>query len=391
MSGGLRQRITARLPGIGWRSELLATRAEQVERLRGQVGALTEERAALRERVGTLKDRAARLQQDSRELREAHGTYGAHTVPPSFRRNLLNLRRNVEALRTVDPGSRHPLLQTARKLRNYRLAASHGIAVPDVLAVWSSADQIDLSAMPHEFVLKSDGGAGGHGVFPLRREGPDTFRVLGEDGAVLSGEDLRQHFREHRASRPPYFVEAFLTQVDGVGEIPDDIKIYAMYGEVGTVMLRRMPRHADLAAARYRYLDADGVDLGADVARGQQIDSTIRLPESFAQLVEVARHLSRAVALPFIRVDVYDTVDGPVLGELTRSPGGRQELRSDQDQRLGTLWDLAQFRLDLDVQAGRPLQRLHGEHPAPDLYPDGAWAALGLSEVVTAPCSTWCG
>lgn len=376
MGSGLRRRITARLPGIGWRSELLARRAEQVEQLRGQ--------------VGELRDRASRLQGEARALREAHGTYGSHTVPPSFRRNLLNLRRNVDALRTLDGSADHPLLQTARKLRNYRLAASHGVAVPQVLAVWATAEEIDLSVMPQEFVLKSDGGAGGHGVFPLRRVDEERFQVVGEDGALLTASDLRQHFREHSASRPPFFAEQFLTQVDGVEEIPDDIKVYAMYGEVGAVMLRRMPRHADLSAARYRYLDADGTDLGADIVRGQRIDSSIRLPDSFDELVRAARHLSSAVALPFIRVDIYDTVNGPVLGELTRSPGGRQELRGDQDRRLGTLWDLAQYRLDLDILAGRPPRHLHGEHPAPDLYPAQFPGGPVSAEVVTAPCNAWC-
>lgn len=382
MVDGLRERLIRQLPGIGWRSELLARRVHQVEQLRTELAESRAEVSRLQTEVHDLRE----------QVRPAVGQQGAHTIPPSFRRNLVSLRRNVEALRPLDCDANHPLLQIPRKLRNYRLAASHGVPVPQVLGTWSRLDEIDLTEMPEEFVLKSDGGAGGKGVFPLRRVDVETFQVIGDDGPHVTIADLRQRYRDHPSSRGPFFAENFLIQADGTEEIPDDIKVYAMYGVVGHVMLRRMPRHADLRAARYRYLTPDGEDLGGDVSPGQMIDDTISLPESFPELVRIAQHLSRAVALPFIRVDVYDTVDGPVLGELTRAPGGRQSYRRDHDEQLGILWDLAQFRLDLDVQAGRPLRILHGEHPAPDLYPSRRPGTRGPGgrEVFTAPCSAWC-
>ena len=399
MPDGLRGRIVRQLPGVGWRAELLDRRAAQVERLRAQVEGLRGRVGTLEQEARDLRARAAEAEDAARQAREELGVVGSGpggTLPPSFRRNLLNLRRNVEALRPHDPRADHPLLQIPRKLRNYRLAASHGVPVPDVLGVWRNLDHIDLSAMPEEFVLKSDGGAGGKGVFPLRRVDTETFRIIGGTDEVLTVQDLRQRYRDHPASRGPFFAERFLQQADGVEEIPDDIKIYAMYGEVAHVMFRRMPLHADLRSARYRYLGPDGQDLGEDVSPAQRIDSTIRAPERFPEFVRIGEHLSRAVGLPFIRVDVYDTVDGPVLGELTRAPGGPQQYRSDHDQHLGRLWDVAQYRLDLDVQAGRPLRILHGEHPAPNPYPVDPAArpdrpGPGGREIVTAPCREWCG
>ena len=380
-----RAQIVRRLPGVGWRSELLARRAEQVERLRGQVQRLSTEADELRTRLGESQRQVALAQDQLRAERSERG----HTVEHSFRSNLHNLRRNVEALRPHDPSGAHPVLQTSRKLRNYRLATSHGVAAPEVFGVWSTIDELDLSEIPDEFVLKSDGGAGGKGVFPLRRVASDSYQVIGSDAAPMTTQDLRRHYAGSRSSRRPYFAEQFLTQNDGVEEIPDDIKIYAMYGEVAQVMLRRMPKHADLRSARYRYLDADGVDLGEDVAPGQRIDQNIAAPASFEQFVSIAKHLSRAMALPFIRVDVYDTVDGPVLGELTRAPGGRQRYSREHDQKMGEIWDLAQYRLDLDVQAGRPLDVLLGEHPAPNLYPS-EMGRLSSRTITVAPCADWC-
>src|SRR5699024_2027400 len=126
--------------------------------------------------------------------------------------------------------------------------------------VWGTAAQIELSGLPDEFVLKSDGGAGGRGVLPLRRVGPDRYRLTGgstdgtgsTDGPPdLTGADVVEHYRTERRVEGPFFAEAMLAR-PGVDGLPDDIKIYACYGEVGQVLLRRMDVHADLSRARYR-------------------------------------------------------------------------------------------------------------------------------------------
>ncbi len=388
MRESLRRRIVRKVPVVGWRTELLAKRARQVLKLRETLEAKDATIARLREQVAREKGARKRAQERLATDRPEH----LDTVPPSFRRNLINLRRDVEALRPLDPDVFHPVLQIPRKLRNYRLAASHGIAVPEILGVWGRIEDLDLSGLPDTFVLKSDLGAGGHGVFPLRRVDEDRYALVGGD-EVFTTASLIERYRSKKSTGGPFFAEAFLRQRVVTEEIPDDIKIYSSYGEVAMVLLRQMPVHANLDHARYRYTDGRGRDLGADLVHGARIDPSIPLPEPFEEFVAVARHLSRAVALPFIRVDVYDTVDGPVLGELTRAPGGPQRYRRDHDMAMGRAWDEARWRLDLDVIDGRPLRNLHGLHPATNYYPPGhrshqedprGW------EVVTADCAQWC-
>lgn len=378
------RKVLRRLPGVQplarrarralRAEELIAAREEKIARLRRELARETAARKRAQEWLAT--DRPERMD----------------SAPPSFRRNLIELRRTMEDLRALDPEAFHPARQIPRKLRNYRLAASHGVAVPQVLGVWAREADIDLSGLPDTFVLKSDVGAGGNAVFPLRRVAADRFAVIGGE-EVLSTTQLRERFAARPSAGGPFFAEGFLQQRVPTVEIPDDVKIYACYGEVSMVLLRQMPVHANLDHARYRYTDARGADLGKDIAPGSRIDSAIPLPEPLEDFIRVAEHLSRAVAVPFIRVDIYDTVDGPVLGELTRAPGGRQRYRRDQDIAMGQAWDRARWRLELDVLDGRPLRNLHGLHPAPNLYPDShvshqedprGWA------VATVDCGQWC-
>lgn len=381
---GPARRALRRLPGV----QPLARRARQALRAEELIAARDDKIARLRRKVARETAARKRAQQWLATDRPER----MDSAPPSFRRNLIELRRTMEDLRPLDPEAFHPARQIPRKLRNYRLAASHGVAVPQVLGVWAREADIDLSGLPETFVLKSDVGAGGNAVFPLRRVDTDRFAVIGAE-EVLSGSQLRERLVARPSAGGPFFAESFLQQRVPTVEIPDDVKIYANYGEVSMVMVRQMPVHANLDHARYRYTNARGEDLGEDIAPGARIDSSIPLPEPLEDFVRVAEHLSKALAVPFIRVDIYDTVDGPVLGELTRAPGGRQRYRRDQDIAMGRVWDRARWRLDLDVLDGRPLRNLHGLHPAPNLYPQGhvshqedprGWG------VVTADCRQWC-
>lgn len=311
-------------------------------------------------------------------------------VPPSYLLNLMQLRRQVAAVRRIPGSERHPLRQQTRKLRNYRLAASHGVSVPDILAVWPSAREIDVRGLPDRFVLKGDGGAGSAGVLPLHRVASDEYQVVSTERR-MTGRQIAEFLEQRPGVRPPFFAEEMLPG-GGPHGLPDDLKVFACYGEVVHIMIRRVAVHGDLRRTSYRYIDAGGEDLGPDITVGQVIDQSIPPPADLEGVVEVSRHLSRAAALPFVRVDLFETERGIVLGELTRGPGGPQIYRQDHDRRLGAAWDAARFRLDVDVQAGRPLHVLHGLHQAPNLYPAGhpSWTERDGWAVVRAPCEEWC-
>ncbi|MGB7449430.1 MAG: ATP-grasp fold amidoligase family protein [Ornithinimicrobium sp.] len=382
MAKDLRAWVRRRLPAIAWRDELLAERSVQIALLRQQVAANTQ----------VPQDEPGSSENKARPSAATQAPSGPNAASPaSFQGHLRDLRRHTRQLALLDEGRLHPLRRIPRKLRNYRLAASHGVSIPKVLNVWAELDDVDLADMPETFVIKSDQGAGGRGVLPLRRLPEGGFQMVGGE-RTFSYEDVIARLSD-KSVHAPFFTEEILVQPGG-GALPEDIKIYMFYGEVGHVMLRKMPQHANLKQARYRFLDESGADLGQDVAPGRMIDESITPPCDLDHYVDIARHLSRAVALPFVRVDVYETTLGPVFGELTRGPGGRQAFRADHDRLLGEMWDRAQLRLDLDVVAGRPLRNLTGEHPVAKLYPVESPDAWELpddhAQVTPLPCSSWC-
>ena len=370
----------------------IAVRDRTIAKQKSTIAGLRRERDRQRQRVSALTTDTERLRatHERHQERDRERAAGA----PSFQHLLHALRQQATLSVRYDQRAQTPLMQLPYKLRNYRLAQSHGVAVPEILAVWESAAAIhSLDLLPERFVLKSDGGAGSSGVFLLERTGADRYTMLGTT-RTFSQRELTAHLTglDSRRVRPPFFAEGYLTTALGGGEIPEDVKIYSSHGRILQVMLRRVGKHGAPSTIRTRFVDAAGADLGP-VALDRSDDDTIPLPTWLPEMVLAARHLSRAVGLPFCRVDLYDGIEGPVLGEITRAPGGAQHYRDDHDRRMGQEWLRGAVDLARDLGAGRPYGVLHGHHPATNHYPVGHPAQSsdpGPWQPQVVPCGPWC-
>lgn len=373
------RKLAGRVPAIARRDAELRRRAQRIQQLE-------DENAGAREAATPANPpRPAKVpaQDPAADQRSDRA---------SFRTHLLELRRIAASQSRLDPDLVHPFRQVPHKLWIHRFGASHRVGVPQVYAVWPDLDAVTLGGLPDQFVLKSDRGAGGRGVLQVTRESPERYATRGE--SALTSEQVVQLLRPAvEAGRifGPFFAEELLRTPAGE-PVQDDLKLYCFYGEVGQVLLRRVGVPGDKDSVGYRYLAADGSDLGR-VVKGLRIDPTIEIPDTLAEAVEVAQHLSRAVGLPFSRVDVYATDQGIVLGEITRAPGGPQRYRAAHDESMGRSWEEARWRLERDLATGRPYGMVFGEHPAPDHYPADFIAEGAVDPrraVPVADCAQWC-
>ncbi|SEE98479.1 ATP-grasp fold amidoligase family protein [Ruania alba] len=391
----LKASLRAMIPAIRWRDEKLrelrvdiSRRHRQVMRLRRTVQDLEVRVASLEREIEQGEERQLRRDKANRRQERENDRN------PSFRREILSLRTRVQSAAHEDTDFVTALRQIPRKLRNYTLAQSHGVATPLILHRWPDIDSIDFSELPDDLVLKSDGGAGGQGVFPLHRIDDESYAIAG-GSTTMSVADLRARLHElDRRARPPYFAEEFITARGQEGDIPQDVKIFAFYGEVGQILLRSVTSHGQADTVRYRFLWSDGKDLGnVSLQSTAPIDKGVPIPQNLEAMVEVARHLSLCIGTAFIRVDLYDTSDGPTLGEMTRAPGGAHKYRSEHDRLMGDMWLRAQTRLERDLILGRPAGALYGDHPTSNYYVglggQPAFAPATWPSTVR-PCSEWC-
>lgn len=249
------------------------------------------------------------------------------------------------------------------KLRNYALAQSHGIAVPNVHAVWQTVEDIRLDGIEADrLVLKADRGHSGRAVIPLEHTGAG-WQTLDGSETLIDGRPTPQIRRRlEEGGSGPYFAEEFLDSEIG-GTLPADIKVYTCYGEILQVLVMQTDglEAGERDTFTRRYFDADGEGLGRVLPR-VKLSFDMPRPEPWEELMDAARRLSVTVGLPFVRVDLYTTDRGPVLGELTPAPGGMQMYRQDRDLAMGAAWVDAEARLERDVARGRPAGTLFGEH-----------------------------
>ena len=380
--------MLARAVGAARRRLPFNEKKRRIEELGSEVARLTEELGAARETLAGYSETRNQLSYHRETLRRTR----ARLQGPSFHRELQSLKNYGFAIADVDPNSLHPMRQLSHKLRVYQFAASHGVATPKILGTWPAASAITFAELPDRFVLKSDGGAASQGVLPLQRRSSSVYATV--DGSrTLTTSEIVDVFAQATAAKKVWgvvFAEEFLEQPGGL-TIPDDVKIYVAYGRVLQVLLRRVGEHGKDSTVTYKYVGATGEDLGA-ITTTREIDPAIPVPHSLPEMVSVAQHLSRAIGLPFCRVDLYNTVRGVVLGEITRTPGGAQTYQLDHDRWMGEQWLLAKAELELDTLRGRPVAMLHGAEPTPSPYPTGhplRHETARSSQVHTDRCC-WC-
>ncbi|WP_083518612.1 ATP-grasp fold amidoligase family protein [Serinicoccus chungangensis] len=287
---------------------------------------------------------------------------------PDFFGHLL-LERRIGSHLAATPESRsHPRRQLLRKLFNYRLAASHGIRIPQILGSWQDPFLIDWDLLPEEFVLKTNTGHSGASVWPLRRQGRSFSTV--DQMREFDADELRGLVASKAIGRRlPIFAEEFLLSGSSDAPLPDDVKVYCAYGKVLHIMLRRMPQHADTTVAQYRYVDESGHDLGK-VTPARQVSPLVPVPTNLEEVVRVAELLSLAVPLPFVRVDLYARHEDVLFGELTVNPGGMQRFRQEHSSWMAAEWEQAEARLQTDLANGRPYAVVMGAHSTHHL-PEG--------------------
>lgn len=201
--------------------------------------------------------------------------------------------------------------------------------------LWDSADDIDFSALPEQFVMK-----GTH----------DSGRVIVcADKSVLNEAEAREEMRKslkrdfYAITREwPYknvphriIAEKYIQQSDGG---LTDYKFYCFDGYVDCVMVC-LDRH--LNDTKFYFFDKDWNFLRLNKRGLAAPDGfTLPEPEGMDRMFEIASILSKGQ--PFVRVDLYN-VDGKIyFGELTFYPDGGVDanILPQTDERWGKLLNL---------------------------------------------------
>src|SRR5699024_5756618 len=147
---------------------------------------------ALRAAVVDLRAEQKRIKRELADHKNSLQIARRRLYSESFLKELESYKEYVTLTSSSARYASLPTRGMTYKLRTYEQIASHGIATPQISAVWTSLDAIDFQSLPNSFVLKSDGGSTSNGALPLLRSGDDCYSVA--DGTrYLTASEVRKH------------------------------------------------------------------------------------------------------------------------------------------------------------------------------------------------------
>lgn len=238
-----------------------------------------------------------------------------------------------------------PILELYPKPAAREFAKSHGVRVPHIFGSWDTIGDIPWDSLPTRCVIKSSHGGGGISVFPLERRGEHYHDFI--TGKQITKTDVIDKLHAKQRPGAVYFAEEFLSRPDGdPNKLPDDVKVFCFYGEVGFLETRaddgsRNPE----SKPRARFYLPDGSEVKSQARPFMPQGRDLADLTDLEYILEAAATISSSIRRPFVRIDFFSTAEGPVFGEITQNPGHTPLLLTNWDIRIGKVFDRALGRI----------------------------------------------
>lgn len=220
------------------------------------------------------------------------------------------------------------------------------LPVPNIASVFDSPAEIKLDASWSNFVLKPTKFSSTRGVMVLEVEDDGYYDFM--SNRSYSFEQIvshQQNLAERFSVRNNKWIVEERVEDKAGKEIPFDFKAYAFRGRVELLLvIDRSTKPTSVA-----WFDSDLKPL-----RSREIKLNPKYvqnlngldPKEYLSLVQLAKNVSGLVNSPFARIDLYNSVRGPLVGEVTLTPGGlyygdHYEMSEAMNRLMGARWMIA--------------------------------------------------
>ena len=199
------------------------------------------------------------------------------------------------------------------------------------LAVWDSVEDIDIDALPNQFVLKTTHDSGG--IVICKDKSTFDFEVAKAKLRASLRQDYSRIAREWAYQNVPrrIIAEEYISELGNDDLL--DYKMYSFHGEpkLTVVCSNRFSKTGTLM----NFYDMDWNSMGIHFRHYPPLPTEFPKPDTYGEMLQVAAELSKAC--PFLRVDFYEIKGRLYIGELTLFPGaGFERFRPiSRDYELG--------------------------------------------------------
>lgn len=200
------------------------------------------------------------------------------------------------------------------KLNSKAFAKKMGCRVSELY--WTGGKQeflnFDFSTLPKNYVIKPLVGKSTNNVF-LMHGNKDLF-----SGNSFNKKELRTQLLKlfEVDNNLIVIIEEFIPNENGEFAIPQDFRIFTFNGEIPYL---RVDYRSSLLKDRSIFYDTNWNKIDEKLMVFVTTEGNDVKPQHFEEMIEQARKLSK-VYKKFIRLDFYNSVDGPVFGEFSYNP-----------------------------------------------------------------------
>lgn len=235
----------------------------------------------------------------------------------------------------------------------YQFCIDHHISTPEIYHTFDYPNQIDFKKIIQEnFVLKPSLDSSGRGVMILNKENDGFFDILSnsyfEENEIIDYQN--KYFSENANEDNKIIIQEKVTDFDIRYKIPRDFKFYVFNGELSLILV--IDRNYKPAISLWYDKNFQPITDG----RVRCVSPYVRTltyytpPIGFEVLIDFATNISKLINTPFASIDIYKSTQGPMLGEITLTPGGiyygKHYLLSDEQEIImGKMWLIAQKQL----------------------------------------------
>lgn len=239
------------------------------------------------------------------------------------------------------------------KSLGYRFAQKKGVNPPAVYYQNAKLNDIDLEGLPASFVLKPEQSHSSVGVNLIHFIGQDKEQCLelltNKRMCLLDVREAASKSMDEKIIADKWMVEELIYPDDGGLYAVDDWKFYCFYGEIGLILQKRKKLDGSV---EYKLYDNEFNEVRNTGKYIGSINSDLPLALRMEEMSISAKLLSSAIPKPFMRIDLFSSLNGVYFGEFTPFPGGFSMFWKSWDERLGMMWLDAQERMEGDMRSG---------------------------------------
>ena len=239
------------------------------------------------------------------------------------------------------------------KIKLNDFAIKNNISVPKIYNLFNNPDKITLSHIDigSDVVLKPTKESSTRGVMVLHKKSDGFYDSLSRK--LYSLEEIIQYqknyFDKNMSKENKIILEEKVYDIEEEYIIPRDFKFYMFDGEIALILVidrNRKPGISLWYDSKFNPITDDRVKCNAPFSRTL---SYYTKPLNSEKMIEFATNISKLIKTPFASIDIYNSSRGPLLGEVTLTPGGiyhgkHYTLSDAQERLMGYMWFHAELR-----------------------------------------------